>query len=625
MDTNKLYSHLHNLRSIAINENNDRLQEWENNDNYFLGFQIDENLKKRKAKWRSNPVNNQIMPILEQSHALMCDDRTEAYVKRKAGGDESTKQLLDDIVSNVWENKRVLCTEYKCKKDSLLYGIQIKKVTYDQKRDKNDPLPIFVDRVLPRNFFPDPLAYSINGLRPCRYIFEAVPTSMSDLLEEYPELYDEIAGSGSKDFVDFFDKEGYIVGDPETVVWECYFKDSTMIEEYTSNDNGEKEMKKSSKKYPNGRYVKMVGDIIIEDKPNKYPFFPYVATPYTFDPSVSDKIWGLSLVSPLIDLQDSLNGLEARIFDNITSMVNPIYFTQEGALDLDEIALIPNAILELNGDNASLQVLKGNQLPNEVFMMSGKKEQDIFKQAGINEVTMGGGAQSSRPGTVRQNFNSSITRLRHAIRLANEGLAEVGTMIVKYVQLFVKPNTVVSLSDPDSSVSDLIDETSIPNLKQVLGSSSIQDALQTQDVTLIQDNPTYAEKLQYLVETGMPESEAKKLLKEQNIKQYKNDIREGRYEYVVDVHPVQQADEQAMYELGTQLLQYGMANPSKGQPGIIDVEGFWENFMPKFSGKSKMVRRIMRNQKQMEQQQLMQQQQAQAQIPQGQQQGLPQG
>ena len=70
-------------------------------------------------------------------------------------------------------------------------------------------------------------------------------------------------------------------------VWECWFKDSTIVEELLLQDNPDEDpqevIKSSKMKYPNGRMIKYVGDVILEDMASPYPkefgVFPYVHAP----------------------------------------------------------------------------------------------------------------------------------------------------------------------------------------------------------------------------------------------------------------------------------------------------------------------------------------------------------
>lgn len=604
------------LRRLAIDYRDGRFTaEWKENLRFYLGDQYNKEDIEKLANWRAVSTNNVIFPTVEQVHSLLTDDQTIAFVRRVSNGSYQVERLLDNIVKHIWDAQKILAKQSLWEKDRLTYGIGYFKVDYDKKADTL--LHITVDRKSPFDIYPDPLAKCIDE---CEYIFERERISKSKLIDKYPEFYEEIidqsgdAGNPIGEESQPDEISGNFMMSDAVYIWHCYFKDLSMLElADDSKELTEKSLKKRIRKYPYGRCVVLYGDIVLEDYALKCGF-PYIATPLM---SVPDEFFGQSLITPMKDAQEELNANKSMVIDNLKSNVNPIWVATEGVIDVDSIVPMPNTVILLRDKQRDMfEKLPGIQLPAEVFQMIQSTRQEIMASAGVNDATFGMGAQSARPGTVKSNFNASITRIREFLRGSHRAVEDIGRKIIKLLQVYVPVNTQVSLANRDDAILDFSDSSIIEDVLKGIENPAITKNLNVVKVILNEPNPDFKAQLTQLIQAGqadiaIPEEELKQIVLSKGILEFKNDIREGSYDYLVSSHPFTVQDPDQLMELLTILLQYGSADPATGSPGIIDFKFVLDNL--NLPNKADLVRRLTKKQKMMEAQLQAQQNQPQPQ------------
>lgn len=604
------------LRRLAIDYRDGRFTaEWKENLRFYLGDQYNKEDIEKLANWRAVSTNNVIFPTVEQVHSLLTDDQTIAFVRRVSNGSYQVERLLDNIVKHIWDAQKILAKQSLWEKDRLTYGIGYFKVDYDKKADTL--LHITVDRKSPFDIYPDPLAKCIDE---CEYIFERERISKSKLIDKYPEFYEEIidqsgdAGNPIGEESQPDEISGNFMMSDAVYIWHCYFKDLSMLElADDSKELTEKSLKKRIRKYPYGRCVVLYGDIVLEDYALKCGF-PYIATPLM---SVPDEFFGQSLITPMKDAQEELNANKSMVIDNLKSNVNPIWVATEGVIDVDSIVPMPNTVILLRDKQRDMfERLPGIQLPAEVFQMIQSTRQEIMASAGVNDATFGMGAQSARPGTVKSNFNASITRIREFLRGSHRAVEDIGRKIIKLLQVYVPVNTQVSLANRDDAILDFSDSSIIEDVLKGIENPAITKNLNVVKVILNEPNPDFKAQLTQLIQAGqadiaIPEEELKQIVLSKGILEFKNDIREGSYDYLVSSHPFTVQDPDQLMELLTILLQYGSADPATGSPGIIDFKFVLDNL--NLPNKADLVRRLTKKQKMMEAQLQAQQNQPQPQ------------
>lgn len=610
----ELIDDLKYFRQIAVDYKDGRFSsEWLENTQFYIGNQYTKDYTDNLASWRSLSVNNIIFQTAEQVHALLTDDQTIAFVRRTAGGSYQVERILDNLIKQTWDKQRVPKTMADIEKDRIFFGVGILKVWHD--KYCKELLKVKVERISPFDFYIDPLA---NCVEDAEYIYERKRVSRSWLLEYYPKFADEIVGDNGTP-TDSVGEEGAKKRTSDEVmssavfIWYCYFKDLTLLEYEEGETISEKEVKKRVKKYPHGRCVVLYGDVVLEDYALK-TCFPYINVPLIKMP---DEFFGQSLITPMKFAQEELNALESMIVDNTKSNTNPIWVATEGVIDVDQFVPIPNSVITMRNKNEDMfDKVPGIQLPSEVFQMLQQKRQEIMASAGVSDVTFGSGAQSSRPGTVRANFNASITRIREFLRGSHRAIEEIGKKLIKEFQLNTPNNTMVSLANRDDAPIDFMDDTIIEQIAESLNNPSITKNLKVVNVLVNEQNPEFKQQLSQLVSSGqaglvIPEKELREMVLSAGVMEWKNDLREGEYDYMVSSHPLTVNDPDQMMELLTMLLQYGNADPSTGSPGIIDYKFVLDNI--NLPNKADLIKRLSKKEEFLKQQMQAQNQQAQPQ------------
>lgn len=589
-----LLDFLTDRRDVAVDAVDPFVSEWDENKEFYLSKQWNDSIVNSKASWRNSITDNIILPFVEQIRALMTDERPMAYCERRSNGTFRMQQIFSSILEQWWIDADM---EYKnslmCQ-GALLYGSQIPKVSWDFKNKGKRLLPIDCELINIRDFFPDPLA---EKMEECRYVFERKIMALSDVIEEYPDKADELYTSGSDEFEGKINRDtNEIIGEPDISVWECWFKDSTRIVETMRDEDTGEEVKKSKRKYPTGRYVRFIADIVLEDKKNPYPWWPYLI--HKLIP-VDDEFWGYSIVTPLKHPQEKLNQLESMLFDNTKSNINSIFVATEGALDLDEFVPIPNSVITIPPDGKFDRV-QGAQLPSEVFNLVGMTKEEGQNLSGVNQYTLGQSVGSARPGTVRANFNASVTRVREYVRTTNRTLSEIGNRVINLIQLFLPADTVLTISDTDDDVTDLLSPENQSQVNKALEGSNVQNEMGLRQVTLNETNPEFQAQAAAEKEPGAvydEEIETRNMLKTQDVKQFKNNVKEGEYFYRVKIHPIQDRDLDLVFDFAIQLVQFNQADPTRAMPGFIDYEYLWE-LLP-MPDKHRLVRRLRKKEREM--------------------------
>ena len=596
-DDQSFFDELIYQRDLATNYREARYtDEWEENTNYYFGDQYTQDFANSIARWRSLTVNNIIYPTVEQLHALLTDDQTIAFVQRMAEGSFTVERILDSLIQQIWGKQDITSKISQADKDRLMWGTSFFKVW--RNRHSDEKLKIEVERVSPWNFFPDPLALDIQD---CRFTFERERTSKTDLLQKHPKHADVIMmadGRAGSSFVSEGNAENSSSYEPEVLyVWHCYIDDLVMFERDT-RDITEERVKEIKKKFPNGRYVKLLGDFVLETYPNDLPFKPYIRLPLI---EVPDEFFGLSVVTPMKFPQEELNKTESMLFDNLKSNINPIIKVTEGMFDLDEFVPLPNSVVTVRNNDDVFEKIPGVQLPSQVFAQVSQKREETMAAAGVNEVTFGAGAQSSRPGTVKANFQASVTRLREYTRLKHRAIEKIGQMIIKIVQLHTPKNTIISLADPDHVIFNYEDFDTQDELKDAYKNPQLAKNLEIGNVKLNEVPPEFEDQIDEAIDNNLGaevfgRGQAKELLLSKGISDIKNNVKDGDYNYVVKSHPLTVRDPDSLMELFQMLLQYGSADPATGQPGIIDYKFVLDNI--ELDGKADLIRRLENKEKQ---------------------------
>lgn len=152
---------------------------------------------------------------------------------------------------------------------------------------------------------------------------------------------------------------------------------------------------RSTKKYPEGRYVVYVDDQILSQGANPYPkaqipFASFVDIP------VPGRFWGDSLITSAIDPQRNLNKARSQVVENRNVMSNGRHYVPEGALDPgQEITNAPGEIVTYHvvpnaPEGGKPTQEKGSEVPESTWKDIQQSISEIRETMGIHEVSNAG-------------------------------------------------------------------------------------------------------------------------------------------------------------------------------------------------------------------------------------------
>lgn len=556
-------------RDIAEDFKKPFSEEWEENERFYLGSQWDDKYLEDLPEWRATNTVNMIYPLVEQALATIGDTKNIAFVRRRAKGSQKIERMLTAIIEQIWHDQKIVLKSHTCDRYCVQFGTSFFKVEWDDK-DKSSILPIKVTTPPPHRILVDPNATSVNDVR---FVMEYKYCSMADVMDLYPDKIDEIQESSDKEFKDVFDQDGAIVDSPRVLVWEVYFKDSTLLLEHevSEDEDGEikKKVKASKKKYPNGRKIKWVGDVILEDTKNEFTFFPYIRTQFI---PVGENFWGMSFISPLKHTQEQINHIDSMTYDYLRSNIYPMFIAPSGLIDPDMWIACPNNLVETRlGIQGNLERIQQTVLPPDAYNIGGKKSQELMLTSGLNEASFGNTVGSSRPGTVQAKQQAGQARLRRYIDQKNASLSDLGTCIIEILQKKVKANTVVNIADPEGNFIDLLDPENFKDLLEGLQNPRIRREMSSMDVTLNQPNDEYEQAFQEKIGAGLSADQAEEIIRLNDVHKFKNNLSDGRYEYYVDVHPVQSGDDNSEFQKLLEYMKYGGQVHPKVMVSLLDI------------------------------------------------------
>lgn len=582
---------------------------------FYKGRQYSPEDVENLAEWKATPVENIIFPNVEQSRALFGNVKTDAQVIKENNGNARISRIIDSMIEAKWDEHDIDITKDLMRFDLLVKGTAVWRVEYDS-NNKSNTVPTIVERIDSRDFVYDPLCK--NDIEKARFAGYGERVALSDLLEEFPDKYEEIQASQSDSFKDaFLNNDPYqLNGMPSVEVWDIWFKDTAMLVELEEDpETGEEKIKSSKRKYPTTRHVRFVGDVVLIDEKSpynkKFGNYPFVVVPCI---SVPNQLFGDAPVTYMKDEQVELNNLLGDVYDHIRETTNPAIMATRGAIDFNTFFNAPNTICTINNiEGARIERFPQGQLPQEVFGMINRKSESADRTSGLGDAAHGSLIGSARTGIARQNLEASTARINRYLQNEIDGLKKVAQKLIHIFQSKIPKNTIMTMRNPFDDMADNFDAKDQKILHKVMQNPDIKREYEVVDLQINQENPDFANKMNEAQAGGLSREDALNLLYSQNIVEFKNDIKKGEYKYKIEISSYQPEDEQAVFEKIIELIKY------TGDSFVIP-EMILDFFpLPKHS-KMKILSEFKKRQQaqqEAEQQQLAMQQQAQLQQPEG--------
>lgn len=422
----------------------------------------------QRPAYRHADVYNFVMQTIRSQVPIISDARQKFEYLPENPMDREFADIINEIAEADWQknNWSMVLTENLY--DSHIYGTALGTVVNDPSL-KTGVSGIVFKSADPFYSFPDPNATDVN-VNSNSFIY-AEPVDVEVLKREYPDkaayikpdLIDIMHGDktelGPMRFRSPTDLKVAGEGDAANDVLQkdqalkmtCYIHD----DEYTEEENQESdpisgEMKLSyiqKKKYPNGRKICRVNNIILEDGPLGFDdgLFPYAKLVNGVLPR---EFWGISEVEPLEGPQVIFNKVMSFTMDVMTLMGNPIWVVPTNAeIDTDNLFNRPGLIVE-PAPGVDVHRLEGVQLQPYVLEVADKVRSYIDSISGANDVTRGVRPDGiTAASAIAQLQDAANTRSREKSRFLDAYLQNIGQMYLSRLLQFTPAPRIVRITD----------------------------------------------------------------------------------------------------------------------------------------------------------------------------------
>lgn len=175
------------------------------------------------------------------------------------------------------------------------------------------------------------------------------------------------------------------------------------------------------------------------------PFLPYAVLRDYIDTS---QFYAEGEMALLIHDAELLNDLEAMDIDNNAYQNTPMYWIDPQFADLaPEIETIPGAVYPIPRN--AMGALERPQLSGDIDMKKEKIMQRMRRATAADEQVQGGSTGNSRTTATEVSTQLQQAQMRFSTKIQNledEGIAQLGAIIFKLVQIFVTKRTAVRIA-----------------------------------------------------------------------------------------------------------------------------------------------------------------------------------
>jgi hypothetical protein len=418
---------------------------WMTNIAYALGFDsvyYDPNTKAFKPTDRSinylrrNRIHeNLILPAAQNRLARLCKIPPRFDVKPNSPDedDREAARLGMEVILGVWDKQKV---DHKRLENgmwlqecgSAFMGVSWDPTLGDELYDDDTGEcvgyegDIRVDVVPAFEFFPDPLANSMDDLRFC---FRAKVRKLEYFRNQYPD-------------------RGHLVQSENVWLLSQQYQlrinslnnvgpTSSSIQQQSEHTATEVEYCEArSLKYPQGRMVVMANGVILEDKPLPIGEIPYAKFD---DIMVAGKFYGEACITHARPLQDQYNRVLARRSEWANKFIAGKYMAARGH------ALSQEALNDQSGEVVEYDLVAGTEpkpmatptLPQYAYEESKDLKNSVFEVFGLSEVSRGQLPSAGIPAVGMQLLlEQDETRVGIETEQHEHAFADIGRFILKH-------------------------------------------------------------------------------------------------------------------------------------------------------------------------------------------------
>lgn len=409
-------------------------------DNYF--GRLDNN---NRPIYKSDVIVNHIFKTIETIRPIMIDNNPRFIALARTEEGIPKSEAIQKALDYEWDRESMRIKLPQSLIPTLIAGTAIFFTKWDGKDNKIGNVKC--ELIDPFNFYPDPLAYSMES---SEYVIYATYKNFNLLKRKYPKQSSAITGAQVRfsELVQDRDKNA-VKQNNQVLVLEMWCKDYTTVEEEFEEEGLNK--KKVSLKYPRGRVITTAPELnlVLEDKPNPYKHgkFPFILMK---DYDIPFEFWGRGDVEQLISPQKYLNELNNQITDNAKNTGNMQWIVDNNAgIPKGTLTNRPGLIVR---KNPGTEVRRDSPPPMPGYINDKIQEwkTDIQTISGVHETLAGERAPGVQAGNAIMALQeASQTRIRLKVKMMEEGLSELASMWYELLQQFWKLDRFVRIVNED--------------------------------------------------------------------------------------------------------------------------------------------------------------------------------
>lgn len=430
---------------------------------FFRGKQWTE----QRPAYRNSEVFNFVMQTIRSQVPIITDARQKFEFLPENPMDREFADIMNEVAEADWQKNNWSMVLSENLYDAHIYGTAMGSVEPDKDTKYGISGICFKSRDVFYSF-PDPSATDVNvNANDFQY---AEPVDVDALKREYPDkaqyikpdLIDlmngdktelgpirfrsptdiKVAGEG--------DAANDIIQKDQALKITTYLHSDESIEEpseETDPISGEPKSFVQKKKYPNGRKIVTVSNIVLEDGPNPYDHgkFPYAKLVNGMLPR---EFWGISEIEPLEGPQVIFNKVMSFALDVMTLMGNPIWVIPTNSeIDTDNVFNRPGLILE-PAPGVKIERVEGVQLQPYVLEIADRVRTYIDSISGANDVTRGVQPEGvTAASAIAKLQDAAQVRIREKGRFLDAYLQEIGQLYLSNVLQFTPAPRIVRITD----------------------------------------------------------------------------------------------------------------------------------------------------------------------------------
>lgn len=440
-----------------------------------------------KRSWQACLTINQTLRTIESIVAIMTDHKPKINLLPSDPSQEVYVETLAALIDTIWRKRNVLFTIQDALRASLIYGVGYCKVFWNPDleggvgdvdasspsvwdiwvepgcKDFKDSSFVIHGEWVPishiKQNYPRYAKYVRPGMGAPKDRARKKGANPYSESNDGPSMISPVAGS-SEIVVDGTTNrkqtgEGQGSWDTEEVyLVEAWFVDDetyTQREWVTAIDPFDKtvslvEQVTEHPKYPHGRVVTKVGNVILRDIPAPYQLYEWPFILFKDNPDPEEGFYGFGEVELLEDLQKELNKRRSQITDHANLMGNGVWIVDHNSrVNTDKLTNKPGLVIE-KMPGSEVRREPPPPLPEYLFRSAEKIVADMDDITGVNAVLGGLVPKGIRSGAgLSEAQDIAATRVRLKVKQMERAIGDIGRLMIKLIQQYYTKPRVISI------------------------------------------------------------------------------------------------------------------------------------------------------------------------------------